>query len=109
MSARAEATKDQLDSAPNARLLDPETTKLPRGVRNLPDDERAAWVERYNARFATVDVCPVCGEGLCAEELVAHRINHLEPRLRVLARMVEDADDATKAGLIAYLRDYHRG
>jgi hypothetical protein len=77
--------------------------QLPRLVRQQDEAIRTAWVDAYNARFATVEVCADCGRDLIAEEVIAHHINHLRPRTRVLARMFEDADQETQAELLSYL------
>lgn len=94
----------------NGRLFDGiDDPQLPRQVRLQDEATRTAWVAAYNGRFATVAVCPQCGDDLHAEEVTAHAINHLPPRVRVLARMYEDADWETRSGFVAYLAVTRQG
>jgi hypothetical protein len=50
--------------------------------------QRQAWWDAHVARWRVVAVCSTCGEDLILEELVAHRLNHVEDALRPLSRLV---------------------
>jgi len=79
-------------------LTDLNSPAIPAAVRrHLAPEEQQQFIDEWNKRWAIVDKCEECGEGLIEEERAAHRLAHAEPgNVRVVARMLFDLPPAQR-------------
>jgi hypothetical protein len=71
-----------------AQFTGPDDPHL-RGILGRKNGEqRQAWWMAHVERWRVVAVCSICGEDLAQEELVAHRLSHVEDALRPLSRLM---------------------
>ncbi len=77
--------------------------RLPRRIRALPEPEREAYVEAFNEQWRIVGTCAICGEGLIEAEKAPHRLAHVSPAGRTVARdiwrLVERDPEAAREAL----------
>lgn len=84
-------------------VSDPET--LPGFVRRMPIEKQKDWAERETQRNQVVETCKICERALIAEEVKAHKLNHVEYTLRPLARMLADLPLKARAELTKLVKE----
>lgn len=87
-------------------VFDPKIPEsLPGWMASFDDARKAREAETLTERYRVLEDCKECSRPLIAEEVLAHKMNHLPDRVRSLVRTVMAADvdvrDETIAALAA--------
>lgn len=86
-------------------VFDPEKPEsMPTFIRRKGMEEQKRWAARETERYTVVELCKTCGRALIAEEVLAHRLNHVPTHLRPLARMIADLNAEDRAELLKIVK-----
>jgi hypothetical protein len=82
---------------------------LPTFVLRMSADKQVHWAERETQRYRIVEHCKMCKRPLIAEEIQAHKLNHIPYTLRPLARMLLNFPPKTLAELFKLVKEVNNG
>ena len=86
-------------------VFDPEVAdSMPTFARSWSQERREREAKEMTARYKIVETCDVCHEPLIAEELLAHKMNHVPSKIRAMVRTVMALEPSDRKAVLETVR-----
>lgn len=72
---------------------------------NYNDARRELEATQMNERYAIVEHCKICKEPLIAEEVLAHKMNHIDGTIRHWVRTIMALNAETREAVLAVVKE----